>query len=173
MTQPPTAPFTCNARHHLVTNQAINVLTIQEKCTPNPLFTHQSLKPCHNTSVPNLKHYANPMVYPVTGKVISSYKKAINDHCIAEVWKTAFGKEFGGLAQGDNKTNTVGTNAILVMSHDDIRRHKGQKYTYARIVLDHRPQKEEPNCIRITAGGNLIKCNDKLLVRSANITTAK
>ena len=100
------------------------------------------------------------MVHPVTGKVISSYKKAINNPPIVEVWKTTFGKEFGGLAQGNNKTNTAGANAIFVMSHNIIRRHKGQKYTYGRIVLDHRPQKEDPNHIRITAGGNLIKCND-------------
>ena len=70
--------------------------------------------------MPNLKHYANPMVHPITGEIISSYKKAINDPRIGEIWKTAFGKEFGGLAQGDNKTNTAGTNTIFVMSHDDI-----------------------------------------------------
>jgi hypothetical protein len=37
------------------------------------------------------------------------------------VWTPEFGKEFGGLAQGDHKTNTKGTNAIFVMNHDDIR----------------------------------------------------
>jgi len=70
-----------------------------------------------------MKHYAHPMVHPVTGKVISSYKKAINNPRIADVWKTAFGKELGELAQGDNKTSTAGTNAIFVMSHNDIRCH--------------------------------------------------
>ena len=66
------------------------------------------------------------MVHPVTGDIISSYKKAINDPSIAELWKTAFGKEFGGLAQGDIKTNKAGTNAIFVMSHKDIRAYKGK-----------------------------------------------
>jgi hypothetical protein len=112
------------------------------------------------------------MVHPFTGDIISSYKKAINDPSIAEIWKTAFGKEFGGLAQGDNKTNTAGTNTIFVMSHKDIRAYKG-KYTYARIVLDHRPQKEDPYLIWVTAGGNLIKCEGELSVRTADITTAK
>ena len=97
----------------------------------------------------------------------------MNDPTISEVWKTSFGKEFGGLAQGDNKTGTKGRNAIFVMSHDDIQRHKGQKYTYARIVLGHRQQKADPNRIRITAGGNLIKYDDELSVRTADITTAK
>ena len=58
------------------------------------------------------------------------------------------------------------------MSCNDIKCHKG-KYTYARIVLDHQPQKEDTNRIHITASGNLIKCDGELSVRSANITTAK
>jgi hypothetical protein len=28
---------------------------------------------------------------------------------------TAFGKDFGGMSQGDNKTGQVGTNAMFVM----------------------------------------------------------
>ncbi len=55
------------------------------------------------------------MVHLVTGDIISSNKKAIRDPSIAELWKTAFGKEFGGLAQGDIKKKT-GTNATFVMS---------------------------------------------------------
>ena len=66
------------------------------------------------------KHYANPMMHPVTGDIVSSYKKAINNPSIAELWKTAFGKEFGGLTQGDTKQNTAGTNTISVMSHKNI-----------------------------------------------------
>ena len=103
------------------------------------------------------------MVHPFTGNIISSYKKAITNPSIAKIWKTDFGKEFGGLAQGDVKTNTASTNAIFVMSHKDIQAYKG-KYTYARIVLDHRPQKEDPYLIWVTAGGNLIKCEGELSV---------
>jgi hypothetical protein len=51
----------------------------------------------------HFEHYANPMVHPVTGETISSYKKLMNDPATAEVWQTAFGKDFGGMAQGDNK----------------------------------------------------------------------
>ena len=32
-----------------------------------------------------------------------------------EIWTTAFGKEFGNLAQGDLKTNEKGTNTLFVM----------------------------------------------------------
>jgi hypothetical protein len=44
------------------------------------------------------------MVHPIAGKTISSYKKLMHDPAIAETWQTAFEKDFGGMAQGDNKT---------------------------------------------------------------------
>jgi hypothetical protein len=145
-----------------------------EQATADAIFTPRRLQqvtpvPC----TPNMKHYANPIVHPQTGQTISSYKKAIQDPRLKEVWQRAFGKEFGGLAQGDTKTGTLGTDAIFVMTHDDIRRLNGKKYTYARIVMDHRPQKADPNRIRITAGGNLVQYDGDVSVRSADITTAK
>ncbi len=59
------------------------------------------------------------------------------------------------------------------MTHDDIQRLKGKAYTYAQVVMDFRPQKEDPNRIRITAGGDKIQYDGELSVRSADITTAK
>ena len=113
------------------------------------------------------------MMHTVTGETITSYKKAMKDPTTAEIWQTAFGKEFGGMAQGDDKTKTKGTNDMFVMTHNNIAQLKGKKYTYTNILHDHCPQNEDPNCIRITAGGNLIQCNEELSVRTVDITTAK
>jgi hypothetical protein len=55
----------------------------------------------------------NPMVYPVTGETTSSHKKLMHNPVTAEIWQTAFGKDFGGMAQGDNKMGQKGTNATL------------------------------------------------------------
>ncbi len=60
------------------------------------------------------------MVHPVTGRTISSYKKLMHDPATAEVWQSAVGKDFGGMAQGCNKTGQKGTNAMFVMTHDEI-----------------------------------------------------
>ena len=89
---------------------------------------------------------------------------------------TAFGKEFGGMAQGDNKTGQKGTNSIFVMSHTEITLIPGDRVvSYAGIVVDHRPQKEYPNHIRMVAGGNLIKgcCPGELTTRTADLTKSK
>ncbi len=121
------------------------------------------------------EHYASPMVHPTTGETISSYKKLMNDPETAEVWQTALGKDFGGMCQGDDKTGQKGTNAMFVMTHDKIAQALRAKrvFTYGNPVVDHRPQKEDPNQIRITAGGNLINCEEEVSVRTADINTTK
>ncbi len=92
----------------------------------------------------------------------------------AEMWQTAFGKDFGGMAQGDNKTGQKGTNSIFVMTHSEIPLTPNDRMvTYARIVVDFRPQKADPHRIRKTAGGNLINYPGKLSMQTANLTTSK
>ena len=81
----------------------------------------------------------------------------MNDPATMEIWQTAFGKDFGGMAQGDNKTGQKGTNAIFVMTHEEILLIPADRtITHARVIVDFRPQKVDPHRIRITAGGNLI-----------------
>ena len=79
------------------------------------------------------------------------------------------------MAQGDNKTGTKGKNCIFVMTHNEIKTMfaRGKKPTYARIVVDFRPQKEDPNRVRITAGSNLIQYAGELTTRTADLTVTK
>ena len=46
--------------------------------------------------------------------------------------------------------------------------------TYGHVVVDYRPQKDDPNRVRITAGGNLIKdYPGELTTHTADLTTSK
>ena len=71
--------------------------------------------------MPNLEHFANPVVHPSTGKTINKYKELAKDPVMHEIWTTAFGKELGGLAQGDNKMGAAGTNTIFFLNHEGIK----------------------------------------------------
>ena len=79
------------------------------------------------------------MLHPVTGETISSYKRLMKDPATAEMWQTAFGKVFGGMLQGNNKTGQKGTNALFFMSHDEIQHvlDTGRKFTYGNPVVDY------------------------------------
>jgi hypothetical protein len=158
---------------HLISQKAIAQLLVTEQ--PNDM-THYTPSKLHAYGLPpqNFEHYAMPMIHPITGKIISSYKRLMNDPTTAEVWMTAFGKDFGGMNQGDNKMGPKGTNAMFVMLPSNIPNIPKDRFiTYARVVVDHCPQKADPNRIRITAGGSLINYPSKLTTQMADITTAK
>jgi hypothetical protein len=93
------------ASARLISQQALNAITMREALTPPTVFTPRKIIPkAYEDNVPNFAHFASPMVHPTTGETISSYKRLMTDPETAEDWQTAFGKDFGGMAQGDNKT---------------------------------------------------------------------
>ncbi len=67
----------------------------------------------------------------------------MHDPATVEVWQTAFGKDFGGMAQGDIKTGQKGTNTMFVMTHDEIVHAIREKkiFTFANPVVDYRLEK--------------------------------
>ena len=90
----------------------------------------------------DIENFCAPVVHPDTGETITSYKKLINDLRMSKTWMTGFGKEFGNLAKGDNEIGTPRMNALHVKDFEDIRNiSKDRVVTYARIVVDFRPQK--------------------------------
>ena len=97
----------------------------------------------------------------------------MDDPALKDLWVPAMSKELHRLAQGKEGV-TVGTNTIFYLTHDEIRRiPKDRTVTYARIVIDHRPQKDDPNRVRITVGGNLIDYPYELTTRTADMVSAK
>ncbi len=125
---------------------AINILTLQEQAAFSILHTPRALMKYAKLPT-NFEHYANPMVHPVTGKTVSSCKKLMHDPATAEVWQIAFGRDFGSMAQGDNKTGQKGIDTMFVMSHNEIAHAQAVNkfFTYGNPVIDYRPQKEFPD----------------------------
>ena len=112
------------------------------------------------------------VVHPVTNETITKYQKLIDDPLLRDVWTKAMAKELGRLAQGYG--DTKGTNTIRFLTHEEIRNIPADRtVTYARIVVDYRPQKDDPNRVRITVGGNLIDYPFELTTRTADLQTTK
>ncbi len=79
------------------------------------------------------------------GETISDYRKLAKDLELSEVWTWAFGKELRSLNQGDDLMGAKGTDTIFFMTHAEIaKRPKDQVVLYAGIVVDFRPQKDDP-----------------------------
>ena len=151
-------------------------MTLQEALTmPISFMPHKLIPSTYDTCSNNYVHCAVPMIHLTTDEIISSYKHLMNDPATTKVWQTAFGKDFGGMAQGDLKPGQKGTNSVFVMTHKeiDVAMTAGHKWTYVQILVDHQPQKEYPNWIRIAVGNNLITYKGSTLTRTANLTTSK
>eukprot|EP00956_Cyclotella_meneghiniana_P014140 scaffold21040_cov41-Cyclotella_meneghiniana.AAC.5 len=165
---------------NLIAFSAVHKLTQQVYADPDGTWVHRSFissSPLEQAAPydADIEHFCAGVQHPVTGEFITKYRKLIKIPEMRDVWTTAFGKEFGNLAQGDNKTGEKGTNTIFVMNHDEIANiPRGRTVTYGRIVIDYRPQKADPNRVRITAGGNLIQdYPGELTTQTADLTTSK
>ena len=69
--------------NHIISQMAMNMLLFDDLNNNPLLFTPTKLLPPPAPPM-NLKHYAMPMVHPVTGETISSYKKLMKDPVTAE-----------------------------------------------------------------------------------------
>ena len=82
-------------------------------------------------------------------------------------------KELGRLAQGYWYI-IKGTNTLHFLFPEEIKLiPKDKTITYARIVVDVRPQKTDPNRVRLTVGGNLIKIPGDISTATADLITIK
>ncbi len=109
----------------------------------------------------------------VLSMMITKYTKLMNDPALKDLWVPAMSKELHCLAQGKEGV-TVGTNMIFYLTHTEIRCiPKDQTVMYAQIVINYHPQKDDPNQVWITVGGNLINYIYELTTHTANMVSAK
>ncbi len=82
----------------MISQEAINMLLMDNLQNNTVPFTPTKLAP-PPTPLINFEHYAMPMVHTTTGKTISSYKQLTNFPITANIWQTAFGKDYGSMCQ--------------------------------------------------------------------------
>jgi hypothetical protein len=121
----------------------------------------------------NIEEVCFRVVHPITKQTIAQYCKLQHDPDLKDLWVPAMSKELHRLAQGKPGI-TKATNTIFFLSHDEICHIlKDQTATYAHIVINHRPQKDDPNHVRITVGGNLINYPFELTMCTTDMVSSK
>ena len=92
-----------------------------------------------------------------------------NNPKIRERWNQAGLNEFARLAQGYG--DVEGKNVITFIAKMDVP--AGKQATYARYVVDYRPEKDEPWRLRITCGGDRLEYYGDTTTHSATMETIK
>ena len=66
-----------------------------------------------------------------------------------------------------------GTNIIFFVDKADISVDRWKDVMYGRIVVSYRPEKSEPNCIRLTVGGDRVNYHEDWGTPTTDILTIK
>ena len=99
-----------------------------------------------------IEEVVNGVVHPVTKETITKYQKLVDDPILREIWEMAMCVELGRLTQGFG--DTKGTETMRFLELDEIKNiPRDRTVTYARIMVDYRPQKKISNRVRIKVGG--------------------
>ena len=133
-----------------------NSVTTELPCVPPHLLEH---------------HVMNPVLCPDTGRQLEYHHLIAPNASTRNDWLKGMANELGRLANGCGTRVPKGTNTIEFIPFQQVPTNK--TVTYARIVSEIRPDKPDPNRVRITAGGNLIYYPQDKSTPVADITTAK
>ena len=112
--------------------------------------------------------FANAIIDPENGKQME-YRHLIRDPRYREVWSASFAREVQQFAKGNEKIN--GTDTIFFIPKGKVP--KGRRVTYGRIVVDYRPQKDDPHRTRLTVGGDRIDYPWDKSTPTVGLTTSK
>ncbi len=98
---------------------------------------------------------------PSTGEFLEHCQLHRNP-CYKVTWDTSYANELGWLCQGigtgpsPNAKWVAGTNTFFLINYHDIPCDKQKKICHAMVVCKVRPEKDDPDCTRITIGSNCI-----------------
>ena len=113
----------------------------------------------------------NTVLNDETGELME-YQHLLSNPKYCDTWKNAYGKELGPLAQGLPGI-VKGTDTIVYIHKSDVPQDHWKDVTYGRIVANFCPEKDDPYCIRLTAGGNRINFPGDCGTPTADLITVK
>jgi hypothetical protein len=89
-----------------------------------------------------------------------------------KLWGISFIKELRHLAQGIPGVSK-GTDTIIFIQCEDISNKCKHEVMYAQVCVNYLLEKEDPNCTRVTLGGNLLHYPGDCGTPTVNMITVK
>jgi hypothetical protein len=98
---------------------------------------------------------------PTTGDFLEHCQLCRDPH-YKTTWDTSYANELGRLCQGissgptPNSQRVAGTDTLCLIDYNNIPLHKRKEICHTMVVCKVFPEKDDPDCTRITIGGNRI-----------------
>jgi hypothetical protein len=98
---------------------------------------------------------------PATGGFLE-HRQLCRDPRYKTTWDTSYANKLGRLCQGigtgakPSTKRVNGTNTFFRIKYNDIPAHKQKEICHTLVVCEVRPDKDDPDCTRITIGGSKI-----------------
>jgi hypothetical protein len=98
---------------------------------------------------------------PTTINVLE-HRQLLLDPWYKTTWDTLYAIELGCICQGigsgepPSAEHVAGTNTFFCIGYHDILAHKRKEICHKMVVCEVCPEKDVPNCTRVTIGGNRI-----------------
>jgi hypothetical protein len=89
-----------------------------------------------------------------TGKLLEMRHLLVNSK-YKEIWGKSYTTELGCLAQGIPGASK-GIDTILFIAHHENPFAQLKDVTYGQVCVKYRPKKDDPNCTRLTVGGDKV-----------------
>ena len=100
------------------------------------------------------KELLDAMLDEDTGDLLE-YRHVIGNFKYRKIWGKSYGNELGRLAQG-MPGQVKGTNTQFFIDKEDLPTSRWRDVTYGRIDVSYQPEKQDPNQVRLTIGGDRV-----------------
>jgi hypothetical protein len=112
----------------------------------------------------------NAVLNKDTGELMEM-RELLHNLKYSNLWGKSYTKELRHLAQGI--PGTKGTDTIVFIKYDEIPLDQRQNITYGKTVVTYWPEKDNPNRMRLTVGGNQIVCPFNVSTPMVEMMTVK
>jgi hypothetical protein len=102
-----------------------------------------------------------------------NYRQLLRHPNYTKAWNISAANEFGRLAQGLKDGRVKGTDTIRFIQKDEVPSDRMKDVTYGSFSCDFKPNKEEKERTRLTAGGDRINYPDDCGTPTADMTLFK
>jgi hypothetical protein len=105
-----------------------------------------------------------------TGKLMEM-RHLLRDPKYTKLWGKLYTKVLGQLAQG--VSGIKGTDTIVFIKYGNILLNRRRHIAYGKTVVTYQPEKDDPNCTKLTAGGNRIVYHGNVSTPMVKMMTVK